>query len=82
MTGDIDFYGTCGFVLASSKNNRYEEVSEGDVPFFLLKELKPNFVKDRLSGMIATFKERADCFVNENEVEQFDKKFPTKQKLK
>lgn len=82
ITGNIDVYGTCGFVIASSKNIRYAEDPESDVPYFLLKELKPNFLEDWLSGMIATFKEPSGYFVNENDVEEFDKHFPIKQKLK
>lgn len=82
MTGNIDFYGTCGFIAASSKDVRYKEDPESDAPYFLLKELKPNFLKNRLSGMTATFKEPAGYFVNENDVEQFDKHFPIKQRLK
>ena len=82
MTGDIGFYGTCGFVVASSRNVRYAEDPEGEAPYFLLKELKPDFLKDRLAGMSATFKEPAGYFAKDEDVERFDAQFPPKQKLK
>ena len=82
IAGNIDFYGTCGFVIASSQNVRYAEDPESEAPYFLVKELKRDFLKKELSGMAATFKEPSGYFVNENDVELFDRHFPVKQKLK
>lgn len=82
MTGDIGFYGTCGFVVASSRNVRYADDPESDAPYFLLKELKPGFLNDKLAGMSATFKEPTGYFVKDEDVERFDALFPPRQKLK
>ena len=77
--GNIDFYGKSGFRYASEYGIRYHGLPEGeDASFFLCKELIPGFL-DGITGEYAT---PAGYFVDEAEAEEFDKQFPTKEKLK
>lgn len=79
MEGNIDFYGKSGFVTASTFGIRYHDIPEGeDAPFFLSKELKPGY----LSGLTGVYTPPQGYFVDEAEVEEFDKSFPPKEKLK
>ena len=77
--GNIDFYGKSGFTYASEFGIRYHGLPEGaDASFFLCKELIPGYLKG-ITGEYATPK----CyFVEESEVEKYDKFFPYKEKLK
>ncbi len=77
--GNIDFYGKSGFDFASNFGIRYHGLPEGeDASFFLCKELEEGYL-DGITGEYAT---PQGYFVDENEVEDFDKTFPPKQKLK
>ena len=77
--GNIDFYGRSGFAPASTFGIRYHGLSEGeDASFFLCKELIPGYL-DGITGEYAT---PQGYFVDESEVETFDKEFPVKEKLK
>lgn len=77
--GNIDFYGKSGFTYASEFGIRYHGLPDGaDTSFFLCKELIPGYL-DGVSGEYATPKV---YFVNENNVDAFDKTFPDKVKLK
>ena len=77
--GNIDFYGKSGFVLASTRNIHYfAEPREEVVPYFLLKELTEGY----LDGVEGTYHTPQGYFVDEAEAEEFDKRFPPKQKLK
>ncbi len=77
--GNIDFYGKSGFTFASKFGIRYHDLPEGaDASFFLCKELIPGYLKN-ITGEYTPPK---GYFVNEKEVEEFDKQFPPKQKLK
>lgn len=77
--GNIDFYGKSGFDLASKKRIHYHGFSSKDeVPFFLCKELIPNF----LAGIEGFYTPPEIYFVSDEEVENFDKNFLPKQKLK
>lgn len=76
ITGNIDFYGKSGFVVAKTKGIIYEEDPHAE--YFLIKELIPGFL-DQLSG---TFKEPDGYFVDEELVDEFDKQFTPKEKLK
>ena len=77
--GNIDFYGKSGFTQASKSGIRYHGVAEGeDAPFFLCKELIPGY----LDGVTGEYAPPQGYFVDEAEVEAFDKEFPTKEKLK
>jgi len=81
ITGNIAFYGICGFVTASSRNVKYAEDPDSDTPYFLLKELRPGFLNEKLAGMSASFKEPDGYFVSDDDVETFDSQFPPKQKF-
>lgn len=77
--GNIDFYGRSGFTTASSFGIRYHGIPEGeDASFFLCKELIPGYLND-ITGEYQT---PAGYFVEEKDVEAFDKNFPPKEKLK
>lgn len=77
--GNIDFYGKSGFKCASEYGIRYHGLPEGeDASFFLCKELEPGYL-DGITGEYAT---PAGYFVDEKASEEFDKQFPTKEKLK
>ena len=51
ITGNIDFYGKSGFVVASTKGIRYADADPDDtvVPYFLIKELETGFL-DSITG--------------------------------
>lgn len=77
--GNIDFYGKSGFREASEFGIRYHGLEEGeDASFFLCKELIPGYLAD-VTGEYAT---PAGYFVDEKEVEVFDKLFYYKEKKK
>lgn len=76
MCGNIQFYGKCGFVVATSKGIRYAEDPDGDAPYFLIKELTPGF----LDGVSGSYRDPAPYFVSKVDVEEFDKRFPPKEK--
>ena len=77
--GNIDFYGKSGFTYAKNFNIRYHGLPEGeDASFFLCKELIPGYL-DGITGEYAT---PEGYFVDEAKVEEFDKEFPFKEKLK
>ena len=79
IEGNIDFYGKSGFVVASTKGiHYYAEPRENKVPYFLVKELKEGFL-DHVTG---TYHTPEGYFVDEKEAENFDQKFPKKEKLK
>lgn len=77
--GNIDFYGKSGFDYSSKFGIRYHDLPEdADSSFFLCKELKPGYLDD-VTGVYQT---PEVYYVKDDEVEEFDKAFPTKQKLK
>lgn len=77
MEGNIAFYGTCGFSVASTHGIHYHaEPRSEEVPYFLLRELKEGFL-DGVSGVYHTPK---GYFVDDADVEEFDKTFPPKEK--
>lgn len=77
--GNIDFYGKSGFTFASEFGIRYHGLPEGeDSSFFLCKELIPGY----LDGITGEYQTPLGYFVDETEAEEFDKKFPAKEKLK
>lgn len=79
ITGNINFYGKSGFTVASTKGiHYYAEPREAEVPYFLICELKPGF----LNGISGIYKDPEGYFVDEKEAEDFDTKFPKKEKLK
>ena len=77
--GNINFYGKCGFDYAEKFGIRYHDLPDGaDQSFFLCKELKEGF----LDGVTGVYQTPQGYYVPDEEVEEFDKSFPPKQKLK
>lgn len=77
--GNIDFYGKSGFKQASEFGICYHGLEEGeDASFFLCKELIPGY----LDGITGEYTTPAGYFVDEKEVEEFDKEFSYKEKKK
>ena len=77
--GNIDFYGKSGFDYASSFGIRYHDLPEdADSSFFLCKELIPGFL-DEITGVYQT---PQGYYVKNEDVLEFDKGFPAKEKKK
>lgn len=77
--GNIAFYGKSGFDYASKFGIRYHDLPEGaDASFFLCKELITGYL-DGITGIYFTPK---GYYVDDADVEEFDKLFPHKEKLK
>ena len=77
--GNIDFYSKCGFTFAREFGIRYHDLPEGeDDSFFLCKELIPGYLDD-VTGVYQTPK---GYYVKDEDVEEFDKGFQPKEKLK
>ena len=77
--GNIGFYGKSGFDYASNFGIRYHGLPEGaDASFFLCKE----FVSGYLDGITGVYQTPQGYYVDDADVEEFDKDFPPKQKLK
>ena len=79
--GNIDFYGKCSFVFASTRGIRYNGLPDGaDSSFFLCKELVSGYL-DGISGEYTTPKGYFIAEENPTEFEAYDAKFPKKEKL-
>ena len=77
--GNIDFYGKSGFDFARKFGIRYHDLPEGaDDSFFLCKELIPGY----LDEVIGVYQTPQAYYVDDADVEEFDKNFPAKEKLK
>lgn len=77
--GNIGFYGKCGFDYASKFGIRYHDLPEdADSSFFLCKELIPGY----LDGITGVYQTPQGYYVKDEDVEEFDKQFPPKEKLK
>ena len=77
--GNIDFYGKSGFDYASKFGIRYHDLPEdADASFFLCKELIPGY----LESVTGVYQTPQGYYVDDSDVEIFDKEFPPKQKLK
>ena len=77
--GNIDFYGKSGFTFASEFGIRYHGLPEdADASFFLCKEMIPGY----LNGIAGEYGPPEVYLFSEEEAEEFDKKFPYKEKLK
>ena len=77
--GNIGFYGKSGFDYARSFGIRYHDLPEGaDDSFFLCKELIPGY----LDGITGIYQTPQGYYVDDADVEAFDRAFPPKQKLK
>ena len=77
--GNINFYSHCGFTFAREFGIRYHDLPEdADSSFFLCKELIPGYL-DSVTGVYQT---PQGYYVKDEEVDEFDKGFPAKEKLK
>ena len=77
--GNIAFYGKSGFTYARSFGIRYHELPEGaDDSFFLCRELIPGY----LDGVTGVYQTPQGYYVEDADVEAFDRNFPPKTKLK
>ena len=77
--GNIMFYGKSGFDYARNFGIRYHDLPEGeDDSFFLCKELIQGYL-DSVTGIYRT---PQGYYVKDSDVEEFDKRFPAKEKLK
>ena len=77
--GNIGFYSHCGFDNASKFGIRYHDLPEdADSSFFLCRELIPGYLDD-VTGVYQT---PQGYYVKDEDVEEFDKQFPPKEKKK
>lgn len=77
--GNIAFYGKSGFGYARKFGIRYHDLPEGaDDSFFLCKELIPGYLR----GVTGVYQTPKGYYVDEGAVEEFDKNFPAKEKLR
>ena len=77
--GNIDFYGKSGFDYADRFGIRYHDLPEdADASFFLCKELVPGY----LDGVTGVYQTPQGYYVDDADVDAFDKAFPPKEKRK
>ena len=77
--GHIGFYGHSGFDYARKFGIRYHDLPEGaDDSFFLCRELQKGY----LDGITGVYQTPQGYYVDDADVEEFDRGFPPKQKLK
>ena len=77
--GNIGFYGHSGFTYARNFGIRYHDLPEGaDDSFFLCRELIPGY----LAGITGVYRTPRGYYVDDADVEEFDKAFPCKEKLR
>ena len=77
--GNIAFYGKSGFDYSSRFGIRYHDLPEdADSSFFLCKELIPGY----LNGITGVYQTPQGYYVDDADVDIFDKGFPYKEKLK
>ena len=77
--GNIAFYGKSGFDYAGNFGIRYHDLPEdADASFFLCKELIPGY----LDGVTGVYQTPQGYYVDDADVDAFDKGFPVKEKLK
>ena len=77
--GNIGFYSHCGFDYARNFGIRYHDLPEGaDDSFFLCRELIGGYLDD-VTGVYQTPR---GYYVDDADVEEFDKAFPPKEKLR
>ena len=77
--GSIGFYGGSGFRYASDFGIRYHDLPEdADASFFLCKELIPGY----LDGVTGVYLTPPGYYVDDAQVEAFDKDFPPREKRK
>ncbi len=75
--GNIAFYGKSGFDYARRFGIRYHDMPEdADQSFFLCKELKTGY----LDGVTGVYITPQGYYVDDKDVEEFDRSFPEKEK--
>ena len=75
--GNIGFYGKSGFDYARKFGIRYHDLpADADDSFFLCKELIPGY----LDGITGVYQTPPGYYVDDKDVESFDKQFPSKEK--
>ena len=75
--GNILFYGKSGFRYSSEFGIRYHDLPEdADSSFFLCRELRAGY----LDGITGVYQTPAGYYVDDADVEEFDKGFPPKEK--
>lgn len=81
LEGNIDFYGKCGFTVASNYGIRYHGMPEGeDASFFLCNELTQGYLEGA-KGEYAAPEGYYVCEEKPEEFEKFEATFPKKEKL-
>lgn len=78
ITGKPEYYEKFGFKPASKYNIFYEGMENKENPFFMVKVLDNH----KMKGIYGIYTDPDVYTVNQEEVEQFDKKFPKKKKEK
>ena len=79
IEGNLGFYGKSGFVVAGTRGIRYHgEPDKLLVPYFLLRELREGYLR----GVTGVYSTPPGYFVDEKAAEDFDRRFPPKEKLK
>ena len=77
--GNIAFYGKSGFDYASRFGIRYHDLpADADASFFLCRELIPGY----LEGITGVYQTPPGYYVDDADVEAFDRRFPPKEKLR
>jgi len=77
--GNIEFYGKCWFKYAKEFSIRYHDLPEdADSSFFLCRELIPGYLK----GITGIYQTPKGYYVDDADVERFDRAFPSKVKMK
>ena len=77
--GNIGFYGKSGFDYASRFGIRYHGLPDGaDASFFLCRELIPGYLR----GVTGVYQTPQGYYVEDADVDAFDRAFPPRQKLK
>ena len=67
------------FKIADDKGIRYHDLPEGaDSSFFLCRELRPGY----LDGITGVYQTPQGYYVKDSDVEEFDRAFPPKEKLR
>ena len=77
--GNIGFYSHCGFDYARKFGIRYHDLPEdADDSFFLCKELIQGYLK----GVRGVYQTPQGYYVDDADVEEFDRSFSPKEKLR
>lgn len=80
ITGNIGFYGKSGFAAAKTRGVFYE--ADPDADYFLIKELVPGFLDRVGDAGGGTFREPDGYSVDPEDAEEFDRRFPPRERLR